>query len=203
MLFYLQVCYYSQHYHCFVYSSERKKWIMYDDQTVKVTRFYHALHEFSSLGHIWYLEESLELGIPWHWIPLHFQGWSNAGFSLPTEHQEILVETYFSKDSFVLGEGDGTPIATHRRKFTAFPLLPIVDRGEIPCLSLEEIHHIIKRAMFFFFFFPLKTFNFMCPGYWFMGRCSYHVWKGTFAAPGSIFWSCKLAFDGQRLPFNG
>jgi hypothetical protein len=31
----LQVCYYGQHYHCFAYENER--WVMFDDQTVKVT----------------------------------------------------------------------------------------------------------------------------------------------------------------------
>ncbi|KAI6682958.1 hypothetical protein NL676_028871 [Syzygium grande] len=30
------VCYYGQHYHCFAYSYEHEKWIMYDDKTVKV-----------------------------------------------------------------------------------------------------------------------------------------------------------------------
>ncbi|KAF3509216.1 hypothetical protein F2Q69_00007920 [Brassica cretica] len=30
------VCYYGQHYHCFAYSHEHDRWIMYDDKTVKV-----------------------------------------------------------------------------------------------------------------------------------------------------------------------
>ncbi|KAJ8640949.1 hypothetical protein MRB53_017643 [Persea americana] len=30
------VCYYGQHYYCFIYNSEREQWIMYDDRTVKV-----------------------------------------------------------------------------------------------------------------------------------------------------------------------
>ncbi|KAJ8452369.1 hypothetical protein Cgig2_006174 [Carnegiea gigantea] len=30
------VCYYGQHYHCFAYSRDHEKWIMYDDKTVKV-----------------------------------------------------------------------------------------------------------------------------------------------------------------------
>ncbi|CAI9112340.1 OLC1v1012779C3 [Oldenlandia corymbosa var. corymbosa] len=30
------VCYYGQHYHCFAYSHERGRWVMYDDNTVKV-----------------------------------------------------------------------------------------------------------------------------------------------------------------------
>ncbi|XVE54864.1 hypothetical protein DITRI_Ditri03aG0116900 [Diplodiscus trichospermus] len=30
------VCYYGQHYHCFAYSHDCEKWIMYDDKTVKV-----------------------------------------------------------------------------------------------------------------------------------------------------------------------
>lgn len=32
----LQVCYYGQHYHCFAYSHDHERWIMYDDKTVKV-----------------------------------------------------------------------------------------------------------------------------------------------------------------------
>lgn len=31
-----QVCYYGQHYHCFAYSHDQERWIMYDDKTVKV-----------------------------------------------------------------------------------------------------------------------------------------------------------------------
>ncbi|PHT98466.1 hypothetical protein BC332_32545 [Capsicum chinense] len=30
------VCYYGQHYHCFAYSRDHGKWVMYDDKTVKV-----------------------------------------------------------------------------------------------------------------------------------------------------------------------
>ncbi|MBA0714440.1 hypothetical protein Golax_013413 [Gossypium laxum] len=30
------VCYYGQHYHCFAYSHDHERWVMYDDQTVKV-----------------------------------------------------------------------------------------------------------------------------------------------------------------------
>ncbi|KAE8695067.1 hypothetical protein F3Y22_tig00110745pilonHSYRG00236 [Hibiscus syriacus] len=30
------VCYYRQHYHCFAYSHDRERWIMYDDEIVKV-----------------------------------------------------------------------------------------------------------------------------------------------------------------------
>ncbi|KAF3614490.1 putative LOB domain-containing protein 27-like [Capsicum annuum] len=30
------VCYYGQHYHCFAYSCDHGKWVMYDDKTVKV-----------------------------------------------------------------------------------------------------------------------------------------------------------------------
>ncbi|XWS37423.1 hypothetical protein CRYUN_Cryun19dG0041800 [Craigia yunnanensis] len=30
------VCYYGQHYHCFAYSHDHSRWIMYDDKTVKV-----------------------------------------------------------------------------------------------------------------------------------------------------------------------
>lgn len=32
----LQVCYYGQHYHCFAYNQELKKWVLFDDSTVKV-----------------------------------------------------------------------------------------------------------------------------------------------------------------------
>ncbi|RWW28505.1 hypothetical protein GW17_00007018 [Ensete ventricosum] len=31
----VKVCYYGQHYHCFAYECDQ--WVMYDDQTVKVT----------------------------------------------------------------------------------------------------------------------------------------------------------------------
>ncbi|XVE57026.1 hypothetical protein DITRI_Ditri04bG0058500 [Diplodiscus trichospermus] len=31
------VCYYGQHYHCFAYSHDHERWIMYDDKTVKVS----------------------------------------------------------------------------------------------------------------------------------------------------------------------
>lgn len=32
-----KVCYFAQHHICFAYSQELEKWIMYDDETVKVT----------------------------------------------------------------------------------------------------------------------------------------------------------------------
>lgn len=40
---FLQVCYYGQHYHCFAYENER--WVMFDDQTVKVTEKFLFIQE--------------------------------------------------------------------------------------------------------------------------------------------------------------
>lgn len=37
--FFLQVCYYGQHYFCFAYSHDHERWIMYDDKTVKVNAY--------------------------------------------------------------------------------------------------------------------------------------------------------------------
>ncbi|KAE8730721.1 hypothetical protein F3Y22_tig00002889pilonHSYRG00003 [Hibiscus syriacus] len=38
------VCYYGQHYHCFAYSHDHERWIMYDDKTVKVSLFFITMY---------------------------------------------------------------------------------------------------------------------------------------------------------------
>ncbi|PKU74290.1 uncharacterized protein LOC110094340 [Dendrobium catenatum] len=44
------VCYYGQHYHCFAY--ERERWVMYDDQTVKVIGRWDDVINVCERGHL-------------------------------------------------------------------------------------------------------------------------------------------------------
>uniref|UniRef100_A0A803L904 USP domain-containing protein n=1 Tax=Chenopodium quinoa TaxID=63459 RepID=A0A803L904_CHEQI len=46
------VCYYGQHYHCFAYSHERQRWIMYDDKTVKVIGTWEEVLSMCERGHL-------------------------------------------------------------------------------------------------------------------------------------------------------
>ncbi|WZZ35228.1 hypothetical protein YC2023_018629 [Brassica napus] len=46
------VCYYGQHYHCFAYSHEHDRWIMYDDKTVKAYTGFHVYHLFDVLTYL-------------------------------------------------------------------------------------------------------------------------------------------------------
>ncbi|XP_030531227.1 uncharacterized protein LOC115741459 isoform X2 [Rhodamnia argentea] len=46
------VCYYGQHYHCFAYSYEHEKWIMYDDKTVKVIGSWADVLTMCERGHL-------------------------------------------------------------------------------------------------------------------------------------------------------
>ncbi|KAL9243205.1 hypothetical protein vseg_017120 [Gypsophila vaccaria] len=46
------VCYYGQHYHCFAYSHDHEKWIMYDDQTVKVIGTWEDILSMCQRGHL-------------------------------------------------------------------------------------------------------------------------------------------------------
>ncbi|KAK3440086.1 hypothetical protein EUGRSUZ_B00398 [Eucalyptus grandis] len=46
------VCYYGQHYHCFAYSCEHEKWIMYDDKTVKVIGSWADVLTMCERGHL-------------------------------------------------------------------------------------------------------------------------------------------------------
>ncbi|XP_010503407.1 PREDICTED: uncharacterized protein LOC104780601 isoform X2 [Camelina sativa] len=46
------VCYYGQHYHCFTYSHEHDRWIMYDDQTVKVIGSWSDVLSMCERGHL-------------------------------------------------------------------------------------------------------------------------------------------------------
>lgn len=46
------VCYYGQHYHCFAYSYEHEKWIMYDDKTVKVIGSWADVRTMCEMGHL-------------------------------------------------------------------------------------------------------------------------------------------------------
>ncbi|KAI4303876.1 hypothetical protein MLD38_039462 [Melastoma candidum] len=46
------VCYYGQHYHCFAYSHEQDRWIMYDDQTVKVIGSWEDVLTACEKGHL-------------------------------------------------------------------------------------------------------------------------------------------------------
>ncbi|KAK9748006.1 hypothetical protein RND81_02G029600 [Saponaria officinalis] len=46
------VCYYGQHYHCFAYSHDHEKWIMYDDKTVKVIGFWEDVLSMCERGHL-------------------------------------------------------------------------------------------------------------------------------------------------------
>ncbi|KAF8087042.1 hypothetical protein N665_0601s0008 [Sinapis alba] len=46
------VCYYGQHYHCFAYSHEHDRWIMYDDKTVKVIGSWIDVLSMCERGHL-------------------------------------------------------------------------------------------------------------------------------------------------------
>ncbi|OVA12024.1 Ubiquitin carboxyl-terminal hydrolases family 2 [Macleaya cordata] len=46
------VCYYGQHYHCFAYSHEHERWIMYDDKTVKVIGCWNDVLSMCERGHL-------------------------------------------------------------------------------------------------------------------------------------------------------
>ncbi|KAL0678583.1 hypothetical protein Bca4012_006564 [Brassica carinata] len=46
------VCYYGQHYHCFAYSHEHDRWIMYDDKTVKVIGSWSDVLSMCKKGHL-------------------------------------------------------------------------------------------------------------------------------------------------------
>ncbi|GAV66724.1 UCH domain-containing protein/DUF629 domain-containing protein/DUF627 domain-containing protein [Cephalotus follicularis] len=46
------VCYYGQHYHCFAYSHENERWIMYDDKTVKVIGNWADVLTMCERGHL-------------------------------------------------------------------------------------------------------------------------------------------------------
>ncbi|XP_065876837.1 uncharacterized protein [Euphorbia lathyris] len=46
------VCYYGQHYHCFAYSQEQERWIMYDDKTVKVIGGWADVLSMCERGHL-------------------------------------------------------------------------------------------------------------------------------------------------------
>ncbi|KAJ4972883.1 hypothetical protein NE237_006057 [Protea cynaroides] len=46
------VCYYGQHYHCFAYSHEHERWIMYDDKTVKVIGGWDDVVTMCERGHL-------------------------------------------------------------------------------------------------------------------------------------------------------
>ncbi|KAL4566551.1 hypothetical protein LXL04_030668 [Taraxacum kok-saghyz] len=46
------VCYYGQHYHCFAYSHVHKRWVMYDDKTVKVIGRWEDVVSMCEKGHL-------------------------------------------------------------------------------------------------------------------------------------------------------
>lgn len=46
------VCYYGQHYHCFAYSHDHERWIMYDDKTVKVIGTWEEVLSMCERGHL-------------------------------------------------------------------------------------------------------------------------------------------------------
>ncbi|XP_039062565.1 uncharacterized protein LOC120207108 isoform X3 [Hibiscus syriacus] len=46
------VCYYGQHYHCFAYSHDHERWIMYDDKTVKVIGGWADVLTMCERGHL-------------------------------------------------------------------------------------------------------------------------------------------------------
>ncbi|XP_061957526.1 uncharacterized protein LOC133678988 isoform X4 [Populus nigra] len=46
------VCYYGQHYHCFAYSHDQSRWIMYDDKTVKVIGSWTDVLIMCEKGHL-------------------------------------------------------------------------------------------------------------------------------------------------------
>ncbi|XP_010550646.1 PREDICTED: uncharacterized protein LOC104821450 [Tarenaya hassleriana] len=46
------VCYYGQHYHCFAYSHDHDRWVMYDDKTVKVIGKWGDVLSMCERGHL-------------------------------------------------------------------------------------------------------------------------------------------------------
>ncbi|CDP14893.1 unnamed protein product [Coffea canephora] len=46
------VCYYGQHYHCFAYSQDHERWLMYDDKTVKVIGGWEDVLTMCERGHL-------------------------------------------------------------------------------------------------------------------------------------------------------
>ncbi|KAK1373319.1 Inactive ubiquitin carboxyl-terminal hydrolase 54 [Heracleum sosnowskyi] len=46
------VCYYGQHYHCFAYSHDHERWIMYDDKTVKLIGGWDDVITMCEKGHL-------------------------------------------------------------------------------------------------------------------------------------------------------
>ncbi|GAB2269918.1 hypothetical protein Dimus_004836 [Dionaea muscipula] len=46
------VCYYGQHYHCFAYSHDHGRWVMYDDKTVKVIGTWDDVLAMCEKGHL-------------------------------------------------------------------------------------------------------------------------------------------------------
>ncbi|CAM8929160.1 unnamed protein product [Rhodiola kirilowii] len=46
------VCYYGQHYHCFAYSSDYGRWLLYDDRTVKVIGAWDEVLKMCERGHL-------------------------------------------------------------------------------------------------------------------------------------------------------
>ncbi|KAI3977988.1 hypothetical protein MKX01_032365 [Papaver californicum] len=46
------VCYYGQHYHCFAYSREHERWLVYDDKTVKVIGCWNDVLSMCERGHL-------------------------------------------------------------------------------------------------------------------------------------------------------
>ncbi|KAK8703160.1 hypothetical protein V6N13_021488 [Hibiscus sabdariffa] len=56
------VCYYGQHYHCFAYSHDHEKWIMYDDKTVKVIGGWADVLTMCERGH---LQPQVALSLTW------------------------------------------------------------------------------------------------------------------------------------------
>ncbi|XP_057952027.1 uncharacterized protein LOC131146434 [Malania oleifera] len=46
------VCYYGQHYHCFAYSHDHERWVMYDDKTVKVIGGWNDVLIMCERGHL-------------------------------------------------------------------------------------------------------------------------------------------------------
>lgn len=46
------VCYYGQHYHCFAYSHDLERWVMYDDKTVKVIGGWDDVLNMCERGHL-------------------------------------------------------------------------------------------------------------------------------------------------------
>ncbi|KAH6556463.1 hypothetical protein KP509_1Z176700 [Ceratopteris richardii] len=46
------ICYYGQHYHCFAFNHELRKWIMFDDSTVKIAGTYEDVVDTCRRGHL-------------------------------------------------------------------------------------------------------------------------------------------------------